>query len=952
MEPGALRKSPRRRPRPGPPGGRLPLLLLLLLLLPGPAAASEAPGLPPHGELVTPHWLVRGRSRRAVSAAEQVAAPTRGDVALTVEGRELVLALERNQLLAPDYTETHYTAGGHRVTLAPNYTDHCYYHGHVRGYKGSWVVLSTCSGISGLIVLNGTDTYYLKPLGAPEPEHHIIYRAEHLTIQGGTCGHSSLSGGSIADIARGIRLLHRRARRDAWRTLKYMELFIVADYALFLNQNRNLGRTKARILEIANYVDKFYRSLNIKVALIGLEVWTERDQCTVTSDANATLWSFLQWKKTLRWRKRHDNAQLLTGRTFHGTTIGMAPLEGMCSAENSGGVSMDHSDLPIGAATTMAHEIGHNFGMSHDSESCCVEATPDQGGCVMAAATGHPFPRVFSSCSKRQLESYFQKGGGMCLFNMPDTKDLVVGKKCGNGFLEDGEECDCGELGECTNPCCNAHNCTLKAGAQCAHGECCQHCQLTTAGTMCREPAGSCDLPEYCTGASPYCPANVYLLDGSACAYGEAYCSNGMCLTHHQQCVQLWGPGAWPAPDACFQDVNTAGDTYGNCGKDSQGHYVKCDRRDAKCGKIQCQSSAKKPKGTNTVSMDTTIRFNGREVKCRGAFMYAPKDEEGDLPDPGLVMTGTKCGDGMVCKDRRCQNTSLLELEKCISQCHGRGVCNSNKNCHCSPGWAPPNCEKPGLGGSVDSGPVQHDNHEATLIALLLVFLLILPATALGVYFCYRWKKSLLSQWIKSTSQQTGSRTGALSQTRGHVGHSNAAFTLQDVSSSSKAANGTNKALQAGRGIFPLRPSAAQNGSQPVNVVRPLRPAAGPTVLPHRDLKPARPPPPSGRSPIDAAKATGSQPKLLPPKKPLPHSPVRAPLIVPQHGPPRRPLPGNPLLAKTPPSAQGRALLVTVPPTNFRMTGASSASHGTKPGPPQRPIPGLKAQPSSFPFKK
>ncbi|XP_026547600.1 disintegrin and metalloproteinase domain-containing protein 19-like, partial [Notechis scutatus] len=285
----------------------------------------------------------------------------------------------------------------------------------------------------------------------------------------------------------------------------------------------------------------FYRSLNIKVALIGLEVWTDQDKCTVSEDSHATLVSFLQWKKTLRARKKHDNAQLLTGITFRGTTIGMAPLEGMCSAENSGGVSMDHSELPIGAAATMAHEIGHNFGMSHDPEGCCVEATASQGGCVMAAATGHPFPRVFSSCSRSQLEGYFQKGGGVCLFNLPDTKDLVVGKKCGNGFLEEGEECDCGEAEECTNLCCNAQNCTLKADAECAHGECCNSCKLKTAGIMCREPAGSCDLPEYCTGASPYCPANVYLLDGSTCSHGEEYCYNGMCMTHHQQCIQLWG---------------------------------------------------------------------------------------------------------------------------------------------------------------------------------------------------------------------------------------------------------------------------------------------------------------------------------------------------------------------------------------------------------------------------
>uniref|UniRef100_A0A8C2IWM9 ADAM metallopeptidase domain 19a n=1 Tax=Cyprinus carpio TaxID=7962 RepID=A0A8C2IWM9_CYPCA len=565
------------------------------------------------------------------------------------------------------------TAPSYLVFLCPAFSDlflffhlqdHCFYHGRVRGHADSWVALSTCLGM-----------------------RYVM----------------SCVTGFSSDTIRSFNSV------TCLRKAKMPQLSVIRMYT-FRKQNKDLYKTKMRIMEIANYVDKFYRDLNIRVPLIGLEVWTEHDQCIINEEPNSTLWSFLQWRQKLKSRKKHDNAQLLTGVIFKGTTIGMATLEGMCSHENSGGINVDHSELPIGAAATMAHEIGHNIGMSHDQEGCCVEATAEQGGCVMAAATGHPFPKVFSRCSKKDLDNYFQKGGGMCLFNMPNMKDLVGGKKCGNGFVEEGEECDCGEPEECTNNCCHPSNCPLKVDAQCAHGVCCEDCKLKQAGTMCRGAAGACDLPEYCTGGSPYCPSNVYLLDGSSCQHGRAYCYNGMCLTHEQQCLQLWGYGAQPAHDVCFQDVNAAGNAFGNCGKDSHGNYVKCAKSDAKCGKIQCHSAAKKPKGSNAVSIDTTIRTDGIEVKCRGTYVYSTQDGQGDLPDPGLVMTGTKCGEGKVCKDRQCQNASFTELQTCIARCHGHGVCNSNGNCHCNRGWAPPFCEKPGLGGSVDSGPVQNDS--------------------------------------------------------------------------------------------------------------------------------------------------------------------------------------------------------------------------------------------------
>ena len=67
---------------------------------------------------------------------------------------------------------------------------------------------------------------------------------------------------------------------------------------------------------------------------------------------------------------------------------------------------------------------------------------------------------------------------------------------------------------------------------------------------------------------------------------------------------------------------------------------------DAKCGKIQCQGGANRPViGTNAVSIETNIPLQeGGRILCRGTHVYLGDD----MPDPGLVLTGTKCGNGMV----------------------------------------------------------------------------------------------------------------------------------------------------------------------------------------------------------------------------------------------------------------------------------------------------------------
>lgn len=68
---------------------------------------------------------------------------------------------------------------------------------------------------------------------------------------------------------------------------------------------------------------------------------------------------------------------------FEGGVVGKALKGPICTYEFSGGVSMDHSAVVGLVATTVAHEMGHNFGMEHDSTEC---QCPDDR-CIMSPSS-------------------------------------------------------------------------------------------------------------------------------------------------------------------------------------------------------------------------------------------------------------------------------------------------------------------------------------------------------------------------------------------------------------------------------------------------------------------------------------------------------------------------------------------------------------------------------------
>ncbi|KAM3608083.1 uncharacterized protein V6R79_018811 [Siganus canaliculatus] len=566
-------------------------------------------------------------------------------------GSRFVLDLAlNNDLLSSDYVEIHFEDG--KPVLSKG-GEHCYYHGQVRGNDNSRVALSTCNGLHGMFD-DGLHMYLIEPLqqthsidAAARP--HKLRRTASLKWSNDTEEQAEVEQlfSELDDLSWLRRRKKRAMPRSIFEEIKYLEIMIVSDHSMF-RRHKSKQLTKNFAKSVVNIVDAIFKEqLHTRVVLVAVEIWTDKDHIPISVRPLEMLRDFAKYRQ--QSIKQHaDAVHLISNVTFHYRRSSAAYFGGMCSTSRGVGVNEYGNNLAM--AASLSQSLAQNLGIQWDpaskrKECGCVETWT---GCIMED-TGVQHPRRFSKCSITDYKEFLLKGGGSCLFNRPNK--LFEQAECGNGYVEVGEECDCGPRTECYKECCK--KCSLANGAQCSDGPCCN----TT-----------------CLGR----------------------CYSGECKTRENQCKYIWGSKSGGSEKFCYEKLNTEGTEKGNCGKDGD-KWIQCSKHDVFCGYLLCTNIGRNPRIGIIKGDITPASFNhqGRLVECSGGHVLL--DDETDL---GYVEDGTPCGPSMMCLDRKCLPIQSLNMSTCPTGpngqvCSAHGVCNNEATCTCDTTWAGTDCSMP-----------------------------------------------------------------------------------------------------------------------------------------------------------------------------------------------------------------------------------------------------------------
>lgn len=201
---------------------------------------------------------------------------------------------------------------------------------------------------------------------------------------------------------------------------KIVNIYIEADYQLYLNKGSSITTTSDYVASIFNQVAVLYKNENLAIQLSAVKVWNTADPYTGTSTSTV----LSQLRTALGTSFNGNLAHLFSGRNLGG---GIAYLDVLCSKSSGFGVNiMTFGGFYNGGFTTspvgeIAHEMGHNFGSRHTHwcgwsggaiDNCGPTAGYSEGSCT-PPATAAGSGTIMSYCHLLSgIQTYNANGFG------------------------------------------------------------------------------------------------------------------------------------------------------------------------------------------------------------------------------------------------------------------------------------------------------------------------------------------------------------------------------------------------------------------------------------------------------------------------------------------------------------------------------------------------------------
>jgi hypothetical protein len=345
-----------------------------------------------------------------VHSPAEVYVPAPNRLALKVDGIALELELAPNALVLQGLTvaqRENLEAAGHR-----------FLEGRIMGVSGSWARIAHVDGRYSGAWFDGEELFLLDPVESVHEQlrqpatasGYVAYRLRDLLFSGPIDEVVEVPDGAVKSA--GLRMdygefgAHLRgalaSSAGSLAAVRQLRLTVVTDTEFSSLHGANRDAVVASRL---NTVDGIYSDqFQTRIVIGELRHLSDNGtlNTTVVSGSDTLLSRFRSYMTSGAGSgiPKGGLNHLFSGKDFDGSTVGVAYVNVLCSSSYGYGINQVRAANST-TALTIAHEMGHNFGASHDGQSGS-NCSAQTGSWLMSPSLNGS--STFSPCSRSVIE--------------------------------------------------------------------------------------------------------------------------------------------------------------------------------------------------------------------------------------------------------------------------------------------------------------------------------------------------------------------------------------------------------------------------------------------------------------------------------------------------------------------------------------------------------------------